>query len=447
MLTAIIAGLALGLITGLLPGISVTTLLLSSYFVLTQFSILELFIFYAVLMTSLQYYGNVSSILYGVYGEITSGPAVKHGHALFQKNTQLGIDALIYSATGSFFASCIALALIAVSFQYADLLAKAFGNTVKVAVITTAMISLIAVTRSKLAGIAAAVAGVVLGKVGYDILFDTRFLAGSESNMLDGGIPAASVFVGLIALPQLWKLYRSKENINITNWQNVRFGHRLRVLFTMPYKMAALRGSVIGLVTGLVPGISYAISSAAANSIEERLCKKQSVNEVDTQFRCVVSAESANNAGSMIVLIPLLVLAIPVIPSETIIFSIAEKSGFGFATSYTFLLKYGELFVLTLLAVNVINWVLAGIFYNAVARVFTVLKTYIYQIMIVFLIVIVAVSASHDNQILLTLTCLFLFTVVGLISNDDHVKTTFLFAFFLADPIVNEYYRFALLNF
>ena len=121
MIIAIVTGLILGILTGVLPGIGVTTLLLSMYTILEYFTILELFVFYAVLMTSLQYYGNVTSILYGVYGEITSGPAVKHGYALFKERTQYGIDALIYTANGSFVAALLATVLLVIHSYISDL--------------------------------------------------------------------------------------------------------------------------------------------------------------------------------------------------------------------------------------------------------------------------------------------------------------------------------------
>ena len=140
-------------------------------------------------------------------------------------------------------------------------------------------------------------------------------------------------------------------------------------------------------------------------------------------------------------------LALPVIPSEAVIYSIAERAGFGYGTSYSFLLNHGLLIVGILLAVNIFNWVLSGVFYNAVSKIFNSLKSYIYQALIVFMIMMVVLAAAVDNQIILTLVFLSVFTAIGLCIRDFNVKTTFLFAFFLADPIVNEYYRFYLLNF
>jgi putative tricarboxylic transport membrane protein len=448
MITAILLGVVLGVITGVLPGIGVTTLLLSMYTLLGQFSLLELFVFYAVLMSSLQYYGNVSSILYGVYGELTSGPAVKHGHALFKANTAHGIDALIYTATGSFISSLLALGLLAIAFQYVDFLMVMFGNTAKVVVVSLALLLLIMSTQNKLLGILAAITGIVAGKVGYDVLFETRFLSGTVSNFLDGGIPLTSVFVGLIALPQLWQMYcTNKDSVEIVDWKDTNIKYRIRTLFTMPYHWSAVRGSIVGVITGFIPGVSYVISSAVASNIEEKICKRRNDTITDTNFRCVVSAESANNAGSMVVLIPLLVLALPVIPSEAVIFSIAERIGFGHGVSYNFLSEHGTTLLLVLLAVNVFNWILSGVFYNFVSRIFNCMKKYVYQGLCIFILVMVVLSASITNQVTMTLAFLFLFALLGLLIKNEGVKITLMFSFFLADTIVGEYYRFYLFHF
>jgi TctA family transporter len=447
VILAILLGIGLGIITGVLPGIGVGSLLLAMYMLLGHFSILELFIFYSVLMTTLQYYGNVPSIIYGIYGEMTSGPAVKHGHALFRANTKLGIDALIYSATGSLIASMLALSVMAMAFQYAPLLVTMFGNTAKVIVTSVAILLLILTTQNKIWGILAAILGVVAGKVGYDPLFNMRFLSGYDSNVMDGGIPMVTVFTGLLAIPQLWIAFQQNNTVVVTKWQDTDFAYRIQKLVSMPYYMSAVRGSILGIITGLIPGVSYVISSTVANSVEEKLCKRQEETEINTQYRCVVSAESANNSASMIVLIPLLVMALPIIPSEAILYSLAERAGFGYGTSYAFLLEYGYTFVTILLIVNLVNWIMAGVFYNHVSKIFSYMKSYVYKGLFVFIILVTILSASKNNQILITMGFLCLFTFVGVLIKDIPVKTTMLFSFFLSDTIVNEYYRFYLLNF
>ena len=52
----------------------------------------------------------------------------------------------------------------------------------------------------------------------------------------------------------------------------------------------------------------------------------------------MIAAETANNAASITALIPLLILAIPIIPSEALVLGIAEMQGFGISTSLKFIL-------------------------------------------------------------------------------------------------------------
>ena len=76
MITVFLLAISLGMLTGLMPGLGVTALVLSMYHVISNFSIVEMFVFYSVLVSTTQYYGNISSIIYGTYGELTSAPAV-----------------------------------------------------------------------------------------------------------------------------------------------------------------------------------------------------------------------------------------------------------------------------------------------------------------------------------------------------------------------------------
>lgn len=447
IIPSVLLGIVLGILTGLLPGLGTASLILSMYVWLYNFSMLEIFVFYCALMSTIAYYGNVSSIIFGVHGEITSGPAVDHGYTLYKDNTQDGYRALVYTATGSFIAAMIALAIMLVVFSYVDVIVPFFGNTAKVVVLTLGLALLITLSRSKLLGVLFAVFGILLGKLGYDQLFQIRLFTVDHSNILDSGIPFITVFTGIIVLPQLWEMIKTKRTQNILDINDLKLSNRLKLLVNLPYAFSIMRGTTVGLITGLIPGISYSISSNVAAALEKKISDFKKLSKKDMHFSCVISAESANNSASTIVLIPLMVLAIPIIASEAIVLSIAERSGFSIYTSADFLKNNGLMLIAIMFVVNTINWVLSGVFYSLVSKIFNFLQSFIYYFLFVIVIAMNYYAAGLTNQSLLATICLLIFFAIGVMFKDVNSKMVMVFAFFLADPIVNEYYRFWLLNF
>ena len=68
----------------------------------------------------MQYYGSISSIIFGVMGEPTSQPAVDNGHELFRRG--LGDKTLATTATSSFIASLFGVLIFCVCAKYSTFL-------------------------------------------------------------------------------------------------------------------------------------------------------------------------------------------------------------------------------------------------------------------------------------------------------------------------------------
>ena len=109
-LLAVVFGLLLGVLTGLVPGISVSSIVLLLLPFLYGLDLLSLFLFYIVLVSTSQYYSSISSIVYGVAGEMCSMPAVVHGHPLYKLGQ--GSKILALTSTSSFIASMFGVILI-----------------------------------------------------------------------------------------------------------------------------------------------------------------------------------------------------------------------------------------------------------------------------------------------------------------------------------------------
>lgn len=444
LLLIILFGWAAGLIVGLAPGIGASTLILSLYPLLQNFDITEIFIFYIILITSCQYYGQISAILYGVPGEVTALPAVQYGHPVHLKGR--GAELLSATASASLLGSIVGMIFFYIISNNLNLLLMFFDNTFKTIYLTIAILIIIVFTENKILSIFLAICGFLIGLVGYNGLTAAHFFVPAAS-IADAGIPFGPMFLGFFILPTLifyWK-ETARQPINILQLKQLSLRQRTTNLMLIKNSNSIVRGSVLGSIIGLIPGASYAISSSIAATLEYKLQKTK--QKIERSFCSVVSAESANNAGSITVLVPLIFLALPIIPSEAIIFSLAEQKGFGFAVSFDFVKEKVPLFLFIIAIFNIINWVLAGYYYTLIGLVYVYIKNAIYPVMITGLTAMFSYIAWYNNQLLFSAAIFAVSFLIGMIIKSTSAKIVFIFLFFLADVIFSEYYRFYLLNF
>lgn len=437
VLISVVLGSFIGIIVGVLPGLGATALLLMVYPLLQYFDLLSLFVFYFALINSSQYYGSVSATVYGVAGELSSIPAVKHGHALFLDGH--GSEALVRAATASFIAALFAITLF-VLLANTDIFSYFMKSSWRMSMMILALLSMIFFSGKKITAVLFVVLGLVIGKIGYDHILQTRILTFGMLD-LDGGLPFFPVFAGLVLIPSLIEGYTKSKFIKFT-FVPTDFLTRLKLLFDQQYMLPNMRGAVIGFFSGLIPGVSYTISSSIAEWIENKIRKTH--NQRTHQLNAVVAAEAANNSAAVSVLIPLITLAIPIVSSEAIVLSIAETKGFGINVSLELLTNNLMLFVGALLIINVLNWIVAGLLFNQVIKIYQCLQKYIYHIVIVLCTLIMLYFAWTDYQLWLSLPVFALFLIFGLLVKDLQAKTSFVFAYFVADLLSYEIYFYIL---
>lgn len=430
------AAVAAGMLTGLLPGIGPSSMLLILYSWLMGLGVVELFVFYSVLMASAQYYGSITAIIYGVSGEITSTPAVQYGHPEFRAGR--GAELLASTATASLIASLMGLFVFYLAHLSTDFLSVFINNSPRLLMLTIILVSVMFTVKRYWLGACAIAAGLVIGHVGFDSLSGEYFL--SSSSVLPSGVPLIPLFLGFLILPDIINYTQHRiDTKNLINMNHLTVRSRVRHLCNFQELGSILRGSVIGAVTGLIPSIGTSVSSLVAANLEGKITQHAS--------RRVVSAEAANNAAAITVLIPLVILALPIVPSEAIIMGLAERQGFGITIAFEMLTVIALPLMLVLLAVNLVNWVLAGIFYQAIARLYSVIAQIVYYVVAILCIILIAYTGYLNNQPELYLIVGLLGTIFGVIVRDFSIRLAFVFAFFLATPLYNELYRFVLFHF
>jgi putative tricarboxylic transport membrane protein len=431
-----LVGTFCGLITGLLPGLGAATLLLTLSPILYQFDLNHLIIFYITMISATQYYGSITAIVFSVVGEVTSGPAVRNGHPIYQKG--MGPQLLAATATGSFIASIIAIALLLISANFAEMIIAFLKLEIRIAIYSTVLLILTLFTKNKLLSFILMIAGLILGTAGFDPI-TLKHLFVVEYSIFDGGIPFAPLLMGFIVIPLLIEYILKKTNLSTVNNTALDLKTRFLHLVKFTHIKSCLRGSLIGCVSGLIPGVSYAVSANMAESVEKK-CQNHSDSDIN-KIRYTIAAESANNAGSITVLIPLLLFGLAIVPSEAIILSIAERKGFYGIEGFSYVLENFSLLLVIMILFNLINWVLAGYWYSVISTIYARLSKFVYQIILLICIFIVAYVGYADNQTMLALITFFSSVLVGLIIKNTESKLVMVFAFFIASNIYSDIAR------
>jgi putative tricarboxylic transport membrane protein len=430
-----ILGILLGITTGLLPGIGTASLMLILYPFLYQLTLESLFVFYLALINSTQYYGSVSAITFGLVGEISSLPAVKTGNRLFHLG--LGHQALQITATASFIASLFSLlCLIMISVFMTENISLIFNGKLILYLLFLSSIIIVFTSNYKTTSLVFLILGMIVSQIGYNDLHNVRFLT-FGFDALDGGLPIFPIICGLLIVPLILENWLT--NTSTLSFSKVSLVSRIKSICDLKFFPSIFRGSVVGFVTGLIPGSSYTISSNVADSIERKFFSK--TDEITSLTKRLVSAEAANNSGSVSVLIPLLLLALPIVVSEAVFLGVAQSKGFGNTINVDFFLDNLTWIVLTILIVNSINWILSGVFYNIILSVYNNFKKVLYPLIIFISISIMFFQALEQERIYIFSITFLISLMIGLVSKSTESKFAFIYAFFVSTLFLDEFYR------
>jgi len=297
------AGVLMGQMVGVLPGIgpsAAIALLLPLTFGADPTSAIILF---AGIYYGSQYGGTLTSVLVSVPGESSTVMTTLDGYQMALQG-RAG-PALGMAAVGSFIAGTlgtIGLMLLAPPLARAAL---AFGPPEYFALVMLGLTALAAVGSSVLKGLAAGVAGLLLGTVGIDpqngiARFDfgqTWLLDGIEFIVLTvalfgvGEVIASCVLGSARPVAEVKHVFPTRED-----WRRCR--------------MPILRGTGVGFAIGVLPATGATIASFLAYILEKKVAKDPS-RFGKGAIEGVAAPESANNAAAAGAMVPMLSLGVP----------------------------------------------------------------------------------------------------------------------------------------
>jgi putative tricarboxylic transport membrane protein len=316
-LLACFAGVVLGTIVGVLPGLGPAGAMALVLPLTIKLGPTAGLIMLAGIYYGSMYGGSTTSILVNVPGEAASVVTTIDGYRLARKGragAALAIAALASFVAGTF--SVVALQLAA---PLVARTALAFGPAEYFAFALLGVVLLANLTgRSRVKSLAMVVTGLILSTIGMDPLGGTvRFtfdVAGAQA-----GLSFIAVTAGLFGVAEV--LTTMGAPLSASPVARVRF----RDLYPSREEMRRsvppmLRGTVLGFLIGLIPGPAATIASFVSYGVEKRVSRYRS--EIGTgAIEGVAGPEAANNAAAGGGMIPLLSLGLPFTPSTAVLLS------------------------------------------------------------------------------------------------------------------------------
>ena len=157
------------------------------------------------------------------------------------------------------------------------------------------------------------------------------------------------VIIAIYIFPKLLQSYEfNGKALNEKTIEN-NFIEHLR--YFLANWITVIRSTIVGFFAGFTPGVSTTISANLSYVLEKFIQKRKKLYK-EGDYRSLVAAETANNAGAFSCLLPLLILGIPIVPSEALLYEIASAKGFIFGQNFT--LETFKFLAIVLVIVNFI---------------------------------------------------------------------------------------------
>lgn len=303
------AFVALGILLGALPGISVNMSLILAlpltYSMDTETAMVVLLSCNIGAISG----GLISAIALNVPGTGSSIATTFDGHPMAQKG-QAG-RAIGVGILTSFIGGGISFILLLLIAPLIATVALKFGPWEYFAIGIFSITMIVSVAGDDvIKGVLSAVFGMCLAMTGTDPIGGViRYSFGNHA--LDGGITTMALMCGMFAVPEILKLAMNRENDNAERIKVDKIrGFGISAREYLSHWKNVLRSALIGAYTGLLPGIGgssaslFAYMTAKGRSKHPEEFGKGSIVGI-------IASETANNACVGGALIPMLALGIP----------------------------------------------------------------------------------------------------------------------------------------
>jgi TctA family transporter len=253
----LLIGVAIGFMVGILPGLggSVTLALMLPF--TFDMRAVDAFAFLLGMLAVTATTGDITSILFGVPGEVISAALVVDGHPM-AKQGQAGraLGAALMSSMIGAVVGALAL-LIAIPIVRPLVLSFASPEFFMLSILGITFVASLS-SGAVLKGLIAGGLGLMLSMVGMETLSSTQRYTGGLVTLWDG-VGLVPVAVGMFAIPELIDLARKGTSIAETRVGKIG-GVLEGVKDTFRHLWLVIRCSAIGAFLGLIPGLGGSVS-------------------------------------------------------------------------------------------------------------------------------------------------------------------------------------------
>ncbi len=306
-LLAILLGVTVGELVGVLPGISspaAVALLLPVTYGLPPVDGLAML---AGIWYGSSYGGIITSVLLNIPGEGDSVIATLDGYQMAKQGR--GALALGVSAFGGFFAGTVALLALQIFGPGVADVAVRFGPQEFFALMFfgLAIVSWLS-GKSIVKGMISCGLGLLIGTVGLDIVSGESRLTFERTDLLDG-IGFVPAVVGLFGLGEILHTVGGRMDMGQRTHFSMR-GLLPRGPEWGPSIWSSLRGTVVGFVAGAIPGVGPTNATFISYALEKRISRTPE-KFGEGALEGVAGPGAAGHSGTIAGMVPLLSLGIP----------------------------------------------------------------------------------------------------------------------------------------
>jgi putative tricarboxylic transport membrane protein len=301
-------GLAIGIVAGALPGIT----MLNAIVLVLPFTYLMGIVPALLLMVGVYcggvFGGSITGILFNIPGDPMNVPTTWEGYRLTRKGqSQYALGLAIMSSAVGGLVSALFLAFLAPPFAK---FALGFSTVEFFSVVVFGLASVSVLGQSSMiSALISLFAGMFLGTIGTEATYGVeRFVFGVP--FLKTGVDFVTVLIGLFAIGEVLDQIVTPGTVAASEDARPRAVPRLPLLDLWPLRWSLARGTAVGLAVGGLAGAGATVSSFVSYGLERQVSRHPELFGTGHPEGLVASESSVNGStgGAMI---HLLTLGIP----------------------------------------------------------------------------------------------------------------------------------------
>ena len=301
-------GLLIGLLFGILPGLSVPIAMAVFLPFTLYMDFLSAILFLTAIFTGGSFGGAVPAILMNVPGTTAAVATCFDGYPMARAGRHS--QALGLALAASTIGTAVGYLLLLLLIEPISRLVLRLGPPELFLIATWGLLLIAAMSEGRfLKGVIAGAVGLLIGTIGMSSRGTIR--GTMDSMYLLDGVPTTAALIGLFAASELFSLVRQDYVVQDARARVVRLRDILSG-FAMGVRHIGitLRGSMIGALIGVVPGVGSSVANLVSYTAQ-RSWDPDRASYGKGNPKGVIAAESANSSSEGGSMVTLLALGIP----------------------------------------------------------------------------------------------------------------------------------------